>query len=113
VPADAVGGTISPPGPDGFCGYAVKPGETVRVPLNDGLFAWTWWARIDYLAQRDTTLTVTMGEQTIAVPVVTGPHTIFVPYVGAVRSVRVAAPVSGGGVCVAGIHVGLGAPAPH
>lgn len=113
VPADAVGGTISPPGPDGVCGYAVKPGSTARVPLNDGLFAWTWWARIDYLAQSDTTLTVTMGDQVISVPVAMGPHTVFVPYVGAVRSVRIAAPESGGGVCVAGIHVGLGAPAPH
>lgn len=111
LPADLVGGPVSLPGPDGDCGTAVQPGESERLVLGSGLFDWNWWARIDYLAQADTTLRVRAGRSTAEVPVHRGAGRVFVPVSGAVRDLVVSAPAGGGGVCIAGIRVGGVGPA--
>ena len=110
VLADIVSGIRTYPGPDGACGYAVKPGTSVLMPMDGSLFRWTWWLRIDYLAQSDTTLQVTVDNHTVAAPVTRGAGHVYVPVTGRMNRVLVSAPADGGGVCVAGVAGGPAGP---
>jgi hypothetical protein len=110
VVADVAGGSATRPGPDGSCGTAVQPGDTERLRLAAPLYDWTWWARMDYLAQSDTHLKLKMAGKIVDVPVAKGPGSVFFPASGSVDSIYVTAPRDGGGVCVAGVSVGLAVP---
>jgi hypothetical protein len=111
VLADVVPSVQTPPGPDGSCGYAVRPGTSVLIPMQGSLFEWNWWLRVDYLAQSDTTLQLRVDRDTYAAPVTRGPGQVFVPVTGRVDRVLVSAPDDGGGVCVAGVRAGAATPA--
>ncbi len=113
LPANVTAGPSTPPGPDGSCGTAVQPGWTRRLSLGQGLFNWTWWARIDYLAQSDSTLRLKAGDSLVTVPVHKGPGSVFAPVSGAVDNIYVSAPADHGGVCIAGIRVGTATVVPQ
>jgi hypothetical protein len=65
---------------------------------------------MDYLAQSDTHLKLKMAGKIVDVPVAKGPGSVFFPASGSVDSIYVTAPRDGGGVCVAGVSVGLAVP---
>jgi len=112
VPASVADGGIVEGGPDGACGNAVKPGTEIRLRLGKRLYDWVWWARVDYLAESDTVLTLDRLGQTTAVPLSQGPGVVFVPMSGPIDAVDLSVPAGMGGVCVSRLQVGNGVPAP-
>ncbi len=64
------------PGPVEGCGYPVAdvPTSIDIVPVINFAF----WMTINYVSSADGTATVTTGDQTTEVPVIFGPHTLFV-----------------------------------
>jgi hypothetical protein len=104
---------VSPPGPNGDCGYAVAEGSTVMIPTPPGLFNWEWALKFDYLAGADGNLQVQTSNQDFNLSVRKGLHTTYLLVSGDVPDVAVSvADDSGLGVCVASISVGTFQPTP-
>ncbi len=117
VPAGVLDGPVIVGGLDGPCGSAVQPGTEVRVRLGQKLIDWSWWARVDYLAQDDSVLTVDSLGVSTDVPVRRGAGVVFVPLTGPVDAIDFSVAPGDGGVCVGRLQVGNGgalpkAPAP-
>ena len=111
VVADVAPNLRTLPGPDGSCGYAVKPGTTVLAPMDGELYEWNWWLRVDYLAQADTTLIVDVGSQSVEAPLLKGAGHVYVPVTAGIDRVSLSVPADGAGVCVAGVRAGAAVPA--
>ena len=103
------------PGPDATCGYLVQPldGQApVRVPLDGPMLPSEWTAEINYLANSDGSLTMSMTEGTeTKVPVRPGLNRVFVRLSGAGDALLVRANTSALSVCLAAGPVGYLAPA--
>ncbi|TFV45961.1 hypothetical protein [Blastococcus sp. TF02A-35] len=80
-PAIVDGGIRLAPGPDGGCGWAVSGGRAVDVSLDAPLFAWVWTAELDYEADRDGTISVTLGSDTVEAPVRQGSNTLYLRFI--------------------------------
>jgi hypothetical protein len=102
------------PGPDPKCGYLVQPldGQApVRVPLDGPMLPSEWTAEINYLANSDGSLTVSMTEGAeTKVPVRPGLNRVFVRLSGAGDALLVRANTSALSVCLAAGPVGYVAP---
>lgn len=99
------------PGPDPKCGYLVQPDSPVRMPLNGPMLPSEWTAEINYLANSDGSLTMSMTEGTeTKVPVKPGLNRVFVRLAGAGDAILVRANTSALSVCVAAGPVGFVAP---
>ena len=99
------------PGPDPRCGYLVQPDTPVRLPLNGPLLPAEWTAELNYLANSDGSLTVSLTEGASSkVPVRPGLNRVFVRLSGAGDSILVRANTSALSVCVAAGPVGFLAP---
>lgn len=102
------------PGPDPTCGYLVQPVDgqgAVRMPLNGPMLPSDWTAEINYLANSDGSLTMSMTEGTeTKVPVKPGLNRVFVRLAGAGDAILVRANTSALSVCVAAGPVGFLAP---
>ena len=98
------------PGPNGSCGWRVFNAPT-SVGLDRELFAWPWMGRMEYVASADDTLSITMSDQVIEVPVVEGVNTVEFLLTGEGDQVLVSASEDVG-VCVWKITMGqpVGAP---
>ncbi|MCP9275647.1 hypothetical protein [Mycolicibacterium arenosum] len=103
------------PGPDATCGYLVQPldGQApVRVPLDGPMLPSEWTAEINYLANSDGSLTMSMTEGAeTKVPVRPGLNRVFVRLSGAGDALLVRANTSALSVCLAAGPVGYLAPA--
>lgn len=100
------------PGPDATCGYLVQPDTPVRVPLDGPMLPSEWTAEINYLANSDGSLTMSMTEGTeTKVPVRPGLNRVFVRLSGAGDALLVRANTSALSVCLAAGPVGYLAPA--
>jgi hypothetical protein len=99
------------PGPDGFCGYAVRPGQSRDIPLpGESPYYADEMVHLGVLASRATTLTVSVVSQSATRSVVTreplttaaGPHRFLVrvPYDTRVSAIRVSATEPQATVCV-------------
>ncbi|RBY90426.1 hypothetical protein DQ244_13375 [Blastococcus sp. TBT05-19] len=80
-PAFVDGGIRLSGGPVAGCGWAVPAGSAVDVPLDAPLFDWVWTAELEYEADRDGTITVTLGSQTVEAPVRQGANTVYLRFV--------------------------------
>lgn len=100
------------PGPDPKCGYLVQPLDTpVRVPLDGPMLPSEWTAEINYLANSDGSLTMSMTEGAeTKVPVRPGLNRVFVRLSGAGDALLVRANTSALSVCLAAGPVGYVAP---
>jgi hypothetical protein len=100
------------PGPDPKCGYLVQPLDTpVRVPLDGPMLPSEWTAEINYLANSDGSLTMSMSEGAeTKVPVRPGLNRVFVRLSGAGDALLVRANTSALSVCLAAGPVGYVAP---
>lgn len=87
------------PGPVPDCGARVTgprapvdPGRTGELVLTEGVLEWEWTVALNYLADQDGAVTVSMPlGQSVQVPVRAGLHTVYVRLVGGGQSLRVAA----------------------
>ena len=102
---------VSAVGPDGPCGWGVKS-ESRSIPLTNTLFEWDWVVRLHYLASGDTVVPVSMGDATVRVPLLKGPHEVWFVLKGQGRTLTVGAPSAEQGVCIAGAAVGIATPKP-
>jgi len=99
------------PGPDPRCGYLVQPDFPVRMPLDGPLLPADWTAEINYLANSDGSMLLSLSEgPEVKVPVRPGLNRVFVRLPGAGDAITVRANTTALSVCVAAGPVGFLAP---
>lgn len=100
------------PGPEPNCGYLVQTEDSeVVMPLDGPLLPADWTAEINYLANSDGSLTMSLTEGLpVKVPVHPGLNRVFVRLSGAGDAVRVSANTAALSVCVASGPIGFVAP---
>jgi hypothetical protein len=99
------------PGPAPQCGYFVQPDFPVRMPLDGPLLPAEWTAEINYLANSDGSLTLSLSEGNEAkVPVRPGLNRVYVRLSGAGDAINVRANTAALAVCIASGPVGYVAP---
>jgi len=98
-------------GPAPQCGYLVQPDLAVRMPLDGPLLPADWTVEINYLANTDGSLmmSLTEGPET-KVPVRPGLNRVFVRLSGAGGAITVRANTAALSVCIASGPVGFVAP---
>jgi hypothetical protein len=99
------------PGPRPKCGYLVQPDAAVRMPLDGPMLPSEWTAEINYLANSEGSLFVSLpvGPET-KVAVKPGLNRVFVRLSGAGDAITVRAATAALSVCVASGPVGYLAP---
>ncbi len=99
------------PGPAPNCGYLVQPDFPVSMPLDGPLLPADWTVEINYLANSDGSLTMSLSEGTeTKVPVRPGLNRVFVRLPGAGDAINMRANTASLSVCVASGPVGFVAP---
>jgi hypothetical protein len=98
-------------GPAPQCGYLVQPDFGVRMPLDGPLLPADWTAEINYLANSDGSLTMSLTDGVeVKVPVRPGLNQVFVRLPGAGDAIDVRANTAALSVCIAAGPVGFLAP---
>jgi len=98
-------------GPLPQCGYFVQPDFPIRMPLNGPLLPADWTAEINYLANSDGSMTMSLSAGTEAkVPVRPGLNRVYVRLPGAGDAIDVRANTAALSVCIASGPVGFLAP---
>jgi hypothetical protein len=99
------------PGPEPRCGYLVQPDFPVRLPLDGPLLPSDWTAEINYLANSDGSLSMSLSEgPVVKVPVRPGLNRVFVRLPGAGDAIDVSANTEALSVCISPGPVGFVAP---
>lgn len=99
------------PGPVPQCGYLVQPDFPVRMPLDGPMLPADWTAEINYLANSDGSMTMSLSEgKEVRVPVRPGLNRVFVRLPGAGDAINVRANTAALSVCIASGPVGFVAP---
>ncbi|WP_082950664.1 hypothetical protein [Mycobacterium sp. 1164985.4] len=99
------------PGPQPDCGYLVQPETEVRMPLDGPLLPADWTAEINYLANSDGSMMMSLSEgHEVKVPVRPGLNRVFVRLPGAGDAIDVRANTAALSVCIASGPVGFVAP---
>jgi hypothetical protein len=99
------------PGPEPHCGYLVQPDFPVTMRLDGPLLPADWTAEINYLANSDGSMTMSLSEGTeTKVPVRPGLNRVFVRLSGAGDAIKVRANTAALSVCLASGPVGFVAP---
>ena len=100
------------PGPASGCGYFVQPDAPVRMGLDGPVLPAEWTAELNYLANSDGSLTMSLSEgRDTRVPVHPGLNRVFVRLSGAGDAINVRANTAALSVCIASGPVGFVAPA--
>ena len=98
-------------GPAPQCGYLVQPDFGVRMPLDGPLLPADWTAEINYLANSDGSLMMSLTDGVeVKVPVRPGLNRVFVRLPGAGDAIDVRANTAALSVCIASGPVGFLAP---
>jgi hypothetical protein len=99
------------PGPAPQCGYFVQPDFPVRIPLDGPLLPADWTAEINYLANTDGSMMLSLSEGTqTKVPVHPGLNRVYVRLPGAGDAIDMRANTAALAVCIASGPVGFLAP---
>lgn len=99
------------PGPAPHCGYLVQPDLPVRMPLDGPLLPADWTAEINYLANSDGSMTMSLTDGVATrVPVHPGLNRVFVRLSGAGDAITVSANTAALSVCIASGPLGFLAP---
>jgi hypothetical protein len=99
------------PGPVPQCGYFVQPDRPVRLGLDGPLLPTDWTAEINYLANSDGSVTLSLSEgPATKVPVHPGLNRVYVRLPGAGNDITVRADTAALAVCVAAGPVGYALP---
>ena len=98
-------------GPDPQCGYLVQPDFPVRMPLDGPLLPSDWTAEINYLANSEGSMMLSLSDGIeTKVPVHPGLNRVFVRLPGAGDAINVRANTAALSVCIASGPVGYVAP---
>jgi hypothetical protein len=99
------------PGPSPRCGYFVQPDAPIRMALDGPLLPADWTAEINYLANNDGSLMMSLPDGAATkVPVHPGLNRVFVRLPGAGDAINVRANTAALSVCIASGPVGFLAP---
>lgn len=99
-------------GPEANCGYLVQPDFPARMPLDGPLLPADWTVEINYLANSDGSIMLSLSEGgEVKVPVHPGLNRVYVRLPGAGDAITVRANTAALSVCVASGPVGFVAPA--
>jgi hypothetical protein len=99
------------PGPRAHCGYFVSQDAPVRVPLDGPLLPADWTAEINYLANTEGTMRLSLPVGPEAkVPVKPGLNRVYIRLSGAGDEITVRATTAALTVCLASGPVGYLAP---
>lgn len=100
------------PGPAPNCGYLVQTeGDEVVMPLDGPLLPADWTVELNYLANSEGSLTMSLAEGVpVKVPVHPGLNRVFVRLSGAGDAIRVSANTAALSVCIASGPIGFVAP---
>jgi hypothetical protein len=99
------------PGPVPQCGYFVQPDSPVRLGLDGPLLPADWTAEINYLANNDGSMTLSLSEgPDTKVPVHPGLNRVYIRLPGAGNAITVRANTAALAVCVAAGPVGYTVP---
>ena len=99
------------PGPVPQCGYLVQPDRPVQVGLDGPLLPTDWTAEINYLANSDGSMTMSLSEgPDIRVRVHPGLNRVFVRLPGAGNAIQMRANTASLSVCIAAGPVGFALP---
>jgi len=99
------------PGPVPQCGYLVQPDRPARLAVDGPLLPTDWTAEINYLANSDGSMNMSLSEGTeTRVPVHPGLNRVYVRLPGAGDAIRVRANTAALSVCVAAGPVGYALP---
>lgn len=99
------------PGPVPNCGYLVQTDADVTLPLDGPLLPADWTAEINYLANSEGSLTMSLAEGApVKVPTHPGLNRVFVRLSGAGSAIKVSANTAALSVCIAAGPVGFVAP---
>jgi hypothetical protein len=100
------------PGPLPRCGYFVQPDTPVRMALDGPLLPADWTAEINYLANSDGSITLSLADGTdTKVPVRPGLNRVYVRLPGAGDAIIARANTAALAVCIASGPIGFLAPA--
>ena len=98
-------------GPNPKCGYLVQPDFPVRMPLDGPLLPADWTAEINYLANSEGSMMMSLSDgRETKVPVHPGLNRVFVRLPGAGDAINVRANTAALSVCIASGPVGYLAP---
>jgi hypothetical protein len=98
-------------GPDPKCGYLVQPDFPARMPLDGPLLPADWTAEINYLANSEGSMMMSLSDgRETKVPVHPGLNRVFVRLPGAGDAINVRANTAALSVCIASGPVGYLAP---
>ena len=98
-------------GPVPGCGYLAQPDQPVTITLDGPLLPADWTAELNYLANSDGTILVSLDEGTqTRVPVRPGLNRVFVRLPGAGSAITVEAQTAALSICLASGPVGFVAP---
>lgn len=99
-------------GPAPQCGYFVQPDNPVTLPLDGPLLPADWTAEINYLANSDGSMTMSLSEGShVKVRVRPGLNRVYVRLPGAGNAITVRADTAALAVCIAAGPVGYVVPA--
>ena len=99
------------PGPAPQCGYLVQPDFPVQMPLDGPLLPADWTAEINYLANSNGSMMMSLSEgEEVKVPVQPGLNRVFVRLSGAGNAINVSATTAALSVCISPGPVGFVAP---
>ena len=100
------------PGPTPRCGYFVQPDKPARLTLDGPLLPADWTVEINYLANSDGSMTLSLTEgPDVKVPVHPGLNRVFARLPGAGDAITVRANTTALALCIASGPVGFLAPA--
>lgn len=98
-------------GPVPQCGYLVTPDSPARMPLDGPLLPAEWTAEINYLANSDGSMTLSLSDgPDTKVPVRPGLNHVYVRLSGAGEAINVRANTTALSICLASGPVGFVAP---
>ena len=103
-----VRGVNNAPGPNGACGWYVAADRTY-VALAQPTYAWSWIVRIGYLASKNTTTDITVGDTTTHVAIRAGVHSLYVMGSGRFEDIAFAG-LPTGTLCTNDVQVGVPIP---
>ena len=99
------------PGPTPQCGYLAQPDIPIQMALDGPLLPAEWTAEINYLANSDGSMTLSLSEgASTKVPVHPGLNRVYVRLSGAGTAITVRADTTALSVCIASGPVGYVAP---
>jgi len=102
--------TTSQPGPVPGCGYLVRPGRTIEVPMTSAAFDWSWGLELAYYSREGGTLLVKADHQTVTMALPPGLSSVQASIVDSVSHLTISSTRDSGAICVGAVRVGLMAP---